>query len=199
LTKISNQFILKDMSENNSKIPSIIALILLVLILIGVFFAVNQPKAVAPSNSTSSQSSVKSATTSPVATNPQDKCATQNSKLAKANPVDVEKLKLITIEDTKLGTGGEVQSGDVVCIDYKGTLLDGKVFDESYKRGQPFVTQIGVGKVIPGWDYGIVGLKEGGKRKLTIPADLAYGSRETNGIPANSTLVFEVELVKIIK
>jgi FKBP-type peptidyl-prolyl cis-trans isomerase len=187
------------MSKNNSKIPSIIALVLLVLILIGVFYTVNRSKPTSPAATTSSQSASKSTPTSQLATNPTDKCATQSQKSDKINPVDQEKLKLITIEETKLGTGNEVKSGDIVCIDYKGTLLDGKVFDESYKRGQPFVTQIGVGQVIPGWDLGIVGLKEGGKRKLTIPADLAYGPRATGSIPANSTLIFEVELVKIIK
>lgn len=184
------------MSENNSKVPSIIALILLALILIGVLFVINQPKVSAPSTSTSSQSAVK---TSQMATNPTDKCITQNPKSTKIIPVDAEKLKQIKIEDIKVGTGVEVQSGDIVCIDYKGTLENGTEFDQSYKRSQPFVTQIGVGQVIPGWDLGIVGLKEGGKRKLTIPADLAYGSRATGTIPANSTLIFEVELVKIIK
>lgn len=186
------------MSENNSKIPSIIALALLVIILIGVFIFTNQPKAVAPGTTTTSQPS-KVVTTSPIATNPTDKCISQSPKSTKINPVDSEKLKQIKIEDIKVGTGSDVKSGDVVCIDYKGTLENGTEFDQSYKRGQPFVTQIGVGQVIPGWDLGIVGLKEGGKRKLTIPADLAYGTRATGAIPANSTLVFEVELVRIIK
>lgn len=168
------------MSENNSKIPSIVALILLVLILAGVFYATAMPKTQKP--------------------NPTDKCpAAQAPTTTNIKPVDQEQLKKITIEDTQLGTGQEVKSGDVVCIDYKGSLIDGKVFDESYKRGQPFVTQIGVGRVIPGWDLGIVGLKEGGKRKLTIPAELAYGSKDSAAIPANSTLVFEVQLVKIVK
>jgi FKBP-type peptidyl-prolyl cis-trans isomerase len=186
------------MSQNNSKIPTIIALILLALILIGVFFVVSQPKAETSNKATTSQSSVKPAA-SQLNTTPNEKCKVTSPKTDAVKPVDAEKLKLITIEDTTPGIGAEVKSGDVVCIDYKGSLTDGKVFDESYKRGQPFVTQIGVGQVIPGWDYGIVGLKEGGKRKLTIPADLAYGSRATGTIPANSTLVFEVELVKIIK
>lgn len=186
------------MSQNNSKIPTIIALILLALILIGVFFVVSQPKAATSTKATTSQSSVKTAA-SQLASNPKEKCQFTNQKTTTIKQVDTEKLKLITIEDTKPGTGEEVKSGDVVCIDYKGSLTDGSIFDESYKRGQPFVTQIGVGQVIQGWDYGIVGLKEGGKRKLTIPADLAYGSRATGSIPANSTLVFEVELVKIIR
>jgi FKBP-type peptidyl-prolyl cis-trans isomerase len=187
------------MSENNSKLPSIIAIVLLALILVAVFFAVNQPKVAAPTSTASSQSSVKNLVASQVATNPNDKCASQSPAVPNFKPVDPELLKKITIEDTKVGEGQEVKSGDVVCIDYKGTFTDGKVFDESYKRGQPFVTQIGVGRVIQGWDLGIVGLKEGGKRKLTIPGDFAYGATERSGIPANSTLIFEVELVKIIK
>ena len=188
------------MSQNNSKIPSIISLIVLVLILAGVFFAVNRPKVEAPSNNNSNPSSIKTSTSSQLAANPADKCTpSQLPKSDQIKPVDLEQLKKITIEETKVGSGETVKSGDVICIDYKGTFVDGKVFDESYKRGKPFTTQIGVGQVIPGWDLGIVGLKEGGKRKLTIPSDLAYGPADRQGIPANSTLIFEVELVKIIK
>lgn len=107
----------------------------------------------------------------------------------------MEKLK---IEDLKVGTGREVQSGDMITIHYKGTLIDGKEFDSSYKRGQPFKVQIGVGQVIEGWDLGVVGMKVGGKRKLTIPPELGYGQRGAgNVIPPNATLVFEVELVAI--
>lgn len=188
------------MSENNSKIPSIIVIVLLALILVGVFFTVGMPKAVKPNPATSASSSIKSSTASQLPANPTDKCVSpQPPTTANIKPVDPELLKKITIEDTLVGAGQEVKSGDVVCIDYKGTFTDGKVFDESYKRGQPFVTQIGVGRVIAGWDLGIVGLKEGGKRKLTIPGELAYGATERPGIPANSTLIFEVELVKIVK
>ncbi len=184
------------MSENNSKIPTVIALILLALILISVLFLASQPKVAAPSVATSSQSVIKP---SQSVTNQKDKCIMQNPKSTKIGTIDQEKLKRIKIEDIAMGAGEQVQSGDVICIDYKGTLENGTEFDQSYKRGQPFVTQIGIGQVIQGWDLGIVGLKEGGKRKLTIPADLAYGSRATSSIPADSTLIFEVELVKIIK
>ena len=104
----------------------------------------------------------------------------------------------LKIEDIKVGEGQEVKSGDTVVIDYKGTLLDGKQFDSSYDRGQPFETQIGVGQVIRGWDLGVVGMKVGGKRKLTIPPELAYGERGAGAdIPPNATLVFEVELKEI--
>ena len=107
-------------------------------------------------------------------------------------------MSQLKIEDLKIGTGPEVKSGDTIAINYLGTLENGKKFDSSYDRGQPFETQIGVGQVIKGWDQGVVGMKVGGKRRLTIPPELGYGSQEIpNVIPANSTLIFEVELVAI--
>ncbi|MBP9818145.1 FKBP-type peptidyl-prolyl cis-trans isomerase [Candidatus Shapirobacteria bacterium] len=108
-------------------------------------------------------------------------------------------MSSLKIEDTLVGSGPAVKSGDTIAIHYLGTLVDGKKFDSSYDRGQPFQTKIGVGQVIKGWDEGVVGMKVGGKRKLTIPPELGYGSQEIPGaIPANSTLIFEVELVKIL-
>ena len=110
------------------------------------------------------------------------------------NSTDSGKL---VIEDIKLGTGEEVKSGDIVVMHYTGTLENGTKFDSSVDRNQPFETQIGVGSVIKGWDQGVPGMKVGGKRKLVIPPDLAYGPRATGPIPANSTLVFEVELLDV--
>ena len=105
--------------------------------------------------------------------------------------------KLI-IEDIKIGDGKEAKSGDTVVMQYKGTLTDGTKFDSSYDRNEPFTTQIGVGQVIKGWDLGVPGMKIGGKRKLTIPPDLGYGSRGAGAvIPPNATLIFEVELLDI--
>lgn len=101
------------------------------------------------------------------------------------------------IEDLKVGTGKEVTSGDYVVIHYTGILENGNKFDSSYDRGESFETRIGVGEVIEGWDMGVVGMKAGGKRKLTIPPQLAYGDREIGSIPPNSTLIFEVELIDI--
>lgn len=110
----------------------------------------------------------------------------------------MEPQEKVKIEDITEGTGEPVKSGDTVVINYRGTLEDGTQFDSSYDRGQPFTTQIGVGRVIQGWDEGIPGLKVGGKRKLTIPASLGYGEAGAPpSIPPNATLIFEVELVGI--
>jgi len=102
------------------------------------------------------------------------------------------------VEELKKGSGErEVQGGDYIVIHYTGTLLDGTKFDSSHDRGMPFKTRIGVGEVIEGWDMGVPGMKVGGKRKLVIPPQLAYGDRAIGSIPPNSTLVFEVELIEI--
>ncbi len=101
------------------------------------------------------------------------------------------------IKNLKVGSGREVTSGDYITIHYHGTLEDGKVFDSSYERGKPFKTRIGVGQVIDGWDMGVPGMKVGGKRRLTIPAALAYGDSPVGDIPPGSTLIFDVELVTI--
>ncbi|MBQ6436536.1 FKBP-type peptidyl-prolyl cis-trans isomerase [bacterium] len=101
------------------------------------------------------------------------------------------------IEDLVVGNGAEAKSGDNVTVHYTGTLTDGSVFDSSVNRGTPFEFKVGVGQVIQGWDQGIPGMKVGGKRKLTIPADMAYGNRALPGIPAGSTLIFEVELLGV--
>jgi len=103
--------------------------------------------------------------------------------------------------DEVVGTGAEAVAGDSVTVNYVGSLTNGTVFDASANHGSSgFTFNLGAGQVIKGWDLGVAGMKEGGKRKLVIPADLAYGSQAIgNIIPANSTLVFEVELVKVQK
>jgi FKBP-type peptidyl-prolyl cis-trans isomerase len=103
----------------------------------------------------------------------------------------------LTYETLKEGDGATAKSGDSVLMHYTGTLADGKKFDSSLDRGTPLPVTLGTGSVIPGWDEGIPGMKLGEKRRLTIPPKLAYGERGKGGIPANSTLTFEVELVKI--
>lgn len=103
----------------------------------------------------------------------------------------------LKIEDVKAGKGPGAKSGDVLTMSYRGTLTNGKVFDETGKKKAPFTFVLGKGQVIKGWDQGLVGIKAGGKRKLTIPASLGYGDRNMGDIPPNSTLVFEVEALRI--
>ena len=106
----------------------------------------------------------------------------------------------LKVEDLVVGNGAVAEPGDKITVHYTGSLTDGTVFDNSVERKAPFTFTLGVGQVIRGWDEGIVGMKEGGKRVLVIPASLAYGDRAMgDAIPANSTLVFEVELLKVQK
>jgi FKBP-type peptidyl-prolyl cis-trans isomerase len=100
-------------------------------------------------------------------------------------------------EDLVVGTGAEAITGKRVSVHYTGTLTDGKQFDSSVGRS-PFLFQLGAGQVIKGWDQGVAGMKVGGKRRLTIPPELAYGKRGFPGaIPPDATLVFEVELLEV--
>ncbi len=101
--------------------------------------------------------------------------------------------------DMKVGTGANPKIGQTVSVQYTGTLLDGTKFDSSYDHGgQPIDFPIGVGRVIKGWDEGVPSMKVGGKRRLVIPSDLAYGaSPPTPTIPPNATLVFDIELVAV--
>jgi FKBP-type peptidyl-prolyl cis-trans isomerase len=101
-------------------------------------------------------------------------------------------------EDLTVGSGDEATTGKTVSVHYTGTLTDGSKFDSSLDRGRPFEFQLGAGRVIKGWDQGVLGMKVGGKRKLTIPSDLAYGARGFPPvIPPDSTLVFEIELLGV--
>jgi len=106
----------------------------------------------------------------------------------------------LKITELNLGDGAEAAAGQTVVVHYRGTLENGKQFDASYDRVTPFSFPLGAGRVIKGWDEGVVGMKVGGKRKLVIPPDLAYGSRGAGGvIPPNATLTFEVELLDVKK
>jgi FKBP-type peptidyl-prolyl cis-trans isomerase len=117
-----------------------------------------------------------------------------DGKLVPAAPTN-EKLGST---DVAVGKGAEAKAGDKVKVHYVGTLTDGKEFDSSKRRNQPFSFTLGQGQVIKGWDQGVAGMKVGGKRRLVIPPDLGYGSRGAGGvIPPDATLIFEVELVKV--
>ena len=101
--------------------------------------------------------------------------------------------------DTVVGTGDEAIAGSRVTVNYVGKFVDGKVFDSNEARGEPFSFVLGSGQVIKGWDEGIVGMRVGGKRTLSIPPDLGYGASDYGPIPGNSTLIFDVELLKVEK
>jgi len=110
---------------------------------------------------------------------------------------DDNKLNRMVIDDIKFGTGESVKKGDIVSVHYVGTLQDGKEFDNSKKRGQPFEFKVGGGQVIEGWDTGVVGMQVGGQRILIIPPAMAYGENGIGPIPGNATLVFSIELLEI--
>ncbi|MBP7831870.1 MAG: FKBP-type peptidyl-prolyl cis-trans isomerase [Candidatus Pacebacteria bacterium] len=104
------------------------------------------------------------------------------------------KLKTVT---TVEGSGAESKLGDKVTVNYTGTLTNGTVFDSSIPRGEPFMFTLGEGRVIQGWELGVLGMKVGEKRTLTIAPELGYGDANLGTIPPNSTLIFEVELLAI--
>lgn len=108
---------------------------------------------------------------------------------------EVKKEKNVKIEDIKVGEGAGIHAGQRITVHYTGTLENGTVFDSSHKRNQPFEFVYGVGQVIAGWEEGLKTMKVGGKRKITIPPELGYGSADMGSIPPNSTLIFDVELI----
>jgi len=104
----------------------------------------------------------------------------------------------LQITDTEVGEGEEAVAGKTVVVHYTGRLEDGTVFDSSHNRGEPFEFPLGAGRVIAGWDQGVVGMKVGGKRTLVIAPEMGYGSQGVPGvIPPNATLIFEVELLEV--
>jgi FKBP-type peptidyl-prolyl cis-trans isomerase len=101
-----------------------------------------------------------------------------------------------SIEEVTAGTGATAVTGDTVTVHYTGAFLDGRVFDSSVGRA-PFTFRLGTGAVIPGFEQGIIGMRVGGRRRVTIPPELAYGSTGQGSIPPNTTLRFEIDLVSI--
>jgi FKBP-type peptidyl-prolyl cis-trans isomerase len=112
--------------------------------------------------------------------------------------MEVKSESGLVYEDVIEGSGAEAASGQHVTVHYTGWLTDGKKFDSSKDRNDPFQFHLGMRHVISGWDEGVLGMKVGGTRKLTIPPELGYGARGAGGvIPPNATLVFEVELLDV--
>lgn len=105
----------------------------------------------------------------------------------------------LQVEDLLVGDGKACVKGALITTQYRGFLEDGSVFDSSYERGKAFQCVIGTGRVIKGWDQGLMGMQVGGKRKLFVPAHLAYGERGMGSrVPANANLVFEIELLEVL-
>ncbi len=175
----------------NRKYLFVISFLAILVVAGGILiFKIPGPKNNQPPQNTSTSANIDSANTSTlgVETSP----TPEASVSANTNMND----KLV-IQDEVVGNGAEAVSGKKVTVNYLGTLTNGTKFDSSYDRNQPFTFNLGAGEVIQGWDQGVVGMKVGGKRKLTIHPSLGYGSQDQGPIPANSTLIFEVELLKV--
>lgn len=187
-------------SYSKQKWTAAITAVLVLVILGGVIIAYNRQKSngelINLNNQTMDQNTNQpQANNTANVTGAMPNTTTQSS----AGPADERKSGLI-VQEISIGGGEEVKSGDTVAVNYTGMLTNGKVFDSSYNRNEAFTFTLGEGRVIRGWEEGVVGMKVGGKRKLTIPADLGYGSQGAgNVIPPNATLVFEIELVGIQK
>ncbi|MFH1401812.1 MAG: FKBP-type peptidyl-prolyl cis-trans isomerase [Parcubacteria group bacterium] len=122
----------------------------------------------------------------------------QNNNMQESQNQNINPPEELKVETIKEGTGQAAENGDTVSVHYVGTFEDGTKFDSSIDRGEPFSFALGGGQVIRGWDLGVLGMKIGEKRKLTIPSDLAYGATGIPGaIPGGATLIFEVELLGI--
>ena len=124
----------------------------------------------------------------------------RSGMISGANPSGMPSISTqqVHITDTVVGNGTEAKEGDTVLVHYTGTLQGGVVFDSSITRGEPYEFTLGAREVIQGWDIGIAGMREGGKRRLVIPPELAYGEEGApDAIPPNATLTFDVELLEV--
>jgi peptidylprolyl isomerase len=189
-----------------NKIQIIIFLIVIVVVAVAVYYfrgpknrqLSNQPdNRPVQSQSNSSQSADLSALTAGVM--PQQENAVTSSQTENPVPTDSSATQATSLQITTLkeGAGAGAKAGNKLTVHYIGTLASGTKFDSSRERGEPFIFTLGAGEVIRGWDQGMVGMKVGETRKLVIPPALGYGSANMGAIPPNSTLIFEVELLKI--
>ncbi len=145
----------------------------------------------------------------PTATAPTTVQQTQGTTGAAAAPTPAEQQQIqailqnatsqnsVTIQEVKIGTGATATAGHEVAVNYIGKLSDGSTFDASANHGGAFTFTLGAGQVIKGWDQGVAGMKVGGERILVIPPSLGYGAQQVGPIPANSTLIFDVQLVGV--
>ena len=172
----------KIMPQENNKLSNILFFSFIGLLSVGLVYFLNRP------NSQSIGGQQKEVVA-------ENETVVQNDEVQENMQETVAELK---IEDIKVGDGAVATSGKTVSVHYTGTLTDGTKFDSSKDRGTPFEFNLGAGQVIAGWDKGVVGMKVGGVRKLTIPSDMAYGPNGIPGvIPGGATLIFEVELLGV--
>lgn len=123
----------------------------------------------------------------------------QQEQASNTNAMEEDTITELNVETTQEGSGPAAEAGDTLSVHYEGRLTDGTIFDSSYRRNEPLEFQVGTGRVIPGWDQGLLGVRAGQKLRLEVPADMAYGSQSVGPIPANSALIFDVEVVEVIK
>jgi FKBP-type peptidyl-prolyl cis-trans isomerase len=134
-------------------------------------------------------------TTQPETSSTTNQTSMNDETQTSAVPTDPTQLLM---KDEVVGTGAEAKAGDTVTVNYVGMLTNGTIFDASANHSSTgFTFPLGAGQVIKGWDEGVVGMKVGGKRELVIPASLGYGNQAVGSIPANSTLVFQIELLNV--
>jgi peptidylprolyl isomerase len=173
---------------SNKNLVILLVVVAVLFVVFGLYFA--STKNTPNSNAAISQLPTKEPAPQAKTEQPQ----LNNSTTTKTTMDNPDKLQVQTVKE---GSGPAAKAGDMVSVNYTGTLTNGTKFDSSYDRGQPITFKLGVGQVIAGWDQGVTGMKVGEKRHLVIPASLAYGSQAMGTIPSNSTLVFDVELMKI--
>ncbi len=165
---------------------NILLIIIAVIAIVGFYFLLQNSQ----NNENENQEINSSKNSEQQEANSEEENKEENKEVEKKN-------QELEIEVLKEGTGEEAKNNDKVTVHYTGTLENGTKFDSSLDRGDPFVFTLGVGDVIKGWDQGVLGMKVGEKRKLTIPSELGYGSRGAGLIPPNATLIFEVELLEV--
>ena len=172
------------------------AVALMVALYLGVRLSQDAPQSPPPEEAGQTEGAGQTQIAQPQTTKPQGTTPPGGSSPSGATTGAVTQL---VKQELKPGTGAVAKSGDSVSVHYRGTLANGTKFDASYDRGKPFDFTLGQGQVIKGWDEGVAGMKVGGKRKLIVPPDMAYGASPPPGapIPPNATLVFEVELLKV--